>query len=34
MIYTKGEIRRAVNEATQFELFTLLKNHHAVLRLA
>lgn len=34
MMYTKGELQRSVNDATQFELFTLLKNHRAVLRLA
>lgn len=34
LIYTQGEVQRQVNDATQFELFTLLKNHHAVLRLA
>lgn len=34
LIYTQGKVQRQVDDATQFELFTLLKNPRAVLRLA
>ncbi|MCE0491608.1 hypothetical protein LU196_16350 [Pantoea sp. Mb-10] len=32
--YQKGDVVRDVSDATQFQLFTLLKTHRAVLQLA
>ncbi|WP_315315179.1 hypothetical protein [Pantoea vagans] len=34
IIYKKGEVLREENEATQFQLFTLLKTHRAVLQIS
>ncbi|WP_442796884.1 hypothetical protein [Pantoea vagans] len=34
IIYKKGEVLREESEATQFQLFTLLKTHRAVLRIS
>jgi len=34
ILYKKGEVLREENEATQFQLFTLLKTHRAVLRIS
>ncbi|ARF50354.1 MULTISPECIES: hypothetical protein [Pantoea] len=34
LLYTQGEVQRQITDATQFELFTLLKNNRAALRLA
>lgn len=34
ILYKKGELLREVNEATQFQLFTLLKTHRAVFQIS
>ncbi|WP_312054566.1 hypothetical protein [Pantoea brenneri] len=34
IVFNKGELLREVNDATQFQLFTLLKTHRAVLHLS
>lgn len=34
ILYKKGEVLREENDATQFQLFTLLKTHRAVLQIS
>ena len=34
IVFKKGELLREVTDATQFQLFTLLKTHRAVLQLS